>query len=74
MAAEALVTQLNDRGVGACPPRHTVGQTYNNNFFYKCEENQLRGKGRRHASVLEPKFVYKIELQMQGFRQLFWSR
>lgn len=26
------------------------------------------------ASVLEPKFVYKIELQMQGFRQLFWSR
>jgi hypothetical protein len=25
-------------------------------------------------SVLEPKFVYKIEQQMPEFRQQFWSR
>jgi hypothetical protein len=26
------------------------------------------------SSVLEPKFVYKIEQQTPGFRQQFWSR
>ena len=60
MAAEALVTQFNDRSVGACLPRHTVAQNYNDNFFYQCEENQLRGKGRRHASEAFHKSVMTL--------------
>jgi len=45
MAAEALVTQFNDRSVGACPPSHTVGENYNANFFINAKKTSSVVRG-----------------------------